>query len=159
MEKKAYTFIKNVPGSLTFFLDSYNMQLPRKQFTINHNVESIVVPFAYALGIFVSDDTMQQYKEGYLLIPDFDELRKDAEELGFIVKSEGEDKKAVILKDGDIEKLVLDNDIKGIKAIIDSKNAKNCDTLMLYVRQHKDVVNSGIVKMIEDACGVGLKDE
>jgi hypothetical protein len=76
-----YTFVKNVKGGLGFTLDSWNMQLPQRTFTIRHSIEQIAIPEYYALGLFISSSALDSYRQAYFVITDVNELKNKASEL------------------------------------------------------------------------------
>lgn len=155
MENKAYTFVKNVKGSLSFPLDSYNMQLPTKWFDIPANAERIIVPFPYALGLFITDAAMKQYENGYFTILDYESLKKSAEEIGFLPREEVK----VVYDAKTIEKALKDGNIEVVKKILNEGGPAALDTLLILAKENLDTLNNGITHAINDTCGVELEIE
>ena len=85
---KNYTFVKNVKSGITITLESSNMQLPARSFTMVGNVTQIAVPEEYALGLFVTDSALNMLKDGYFIVKDLNELRKKANEIGLFADVE-----------------------------------------------------------------------
>lgn len=149
---RAYTFVKNIGGSLRITLDSYDMQLAQKDFFIPSNVEKIVVPYKYALGLFISDGAKQQFEQGYFTIEDYEELRNEAIKLGLAA---GEPRKTISPKK--IAEAVQNRDMDFINKILRSNNAVDIANLIIIVRENFGQVSNDIIQRVEDACGVELK--
>ena len=152
MEQKTYTFVKNIRGSITFPLESYNMQLPTKMFTIPANVKSIVVPFPYALGLFISTDALGQMELGYFTVNDFESLKAAAIEIGFYPNDSQEE----VIKVDDIESKILAGDVEYIKKVINTKNKVYLDNIIAIAQDKYDQLSNGMVRLIEDTCGAEL---
>lgn len=155
MENKAYTFVKNVKGSLAFPLESYNMQLPTKWFTIPANAERIIVPFPYALGLFITDETLKQYENGYFSILDYDSLKAAAEEVGFLPREKVEK----VYSAKEIEEALLKGNAETIKTILNEGGIAAIDTLLVIAREKFDQLNNGVTRTITETCGVELEIE
>lgn len=152
---KNYTFVKNVKGGLTIRLDSWNMQLPTRSFSLVGNVNQIAIPEEYALGLFVSDSALSMFKNGYFTINNLNELQKTAREIGLFADAELSNCYTV----EEIEKFVSKNDIKKIQSIIDGGKRVEIDNLVTIVREKIDSLPSNIIKQVEDACGAELRIE
>ena len=152
---KNYTFVKNVKGGLTIKLDSWNMQLPTRSFSLVGNVNQIAIPEEYALGLFVSDSALSMFKNGYFRINNLNELQKSAKEIGLFADTELTNCYSV----EEIEKFVSKNDVKKIQSIIDEGKRVEIDNLVTIVREKIDSLPSSIIKQVEDACGAELRIE
>ena len=152
MENKAYTFVKNVKGSLTFPLDSYNMSLPTKMFTIPVNADRVIVPFPYAMGLFITDAAMKQYENGYFSILDYESLKQSAEEIGFLPRTAVENKYTPKY----IEKTLVDGDVNKVKDILNNGGKAAVDTLLVIAKENYEQLNNSIIRTISDTCGVEL---
>lgn len=149
---RAYTFVKNIGGSLRITLDSYDMQLAQKDFVIPSGVEQIVVPYKYALGLFISDSAKQQFDQGYFTIEDYEDLRNEAIALGLAA---GEVRKTLAPKE--IAEAVQKRDMKFIDKVLSSNNAVDLANLIVIVRENFGKVSNDITQRVEEACGVELK--
>lgn len=155
---KNFTFIKNVKGGLTIKLQSYDMMLPERLFTIASNVERITIPEQYALGLFVSDTALDQYREGYFQVEEIELLQEKANTLGlFVVDTTGEVKTNYSKKD--IDKAVKEHDSVTIDKIIEKNNYLEINNLIAAAREHIDSLPKSIVDKIGNACGVDLEIE
>lgn len=150
-----YTFVKNVKGGLGFTLDSWNMQLPQRTFTIRHNIEQIAIPEDYALGLFISSSALDMYKQGYFTIADFKELKNKASELGLFADEEV--KGVVSVKE--IEKMVKANNERALDKLIETGSKVELDNLFIIARENFETLTSGVISKIEKACGAELRIE
>lgn len=151
--KQAYTFVKNIRGSLHFTLDSYNMQLPTKDFFIPYNADRIIVPFAYALGLFISDGALTSFNQGCFTIEDYESLKAAAEEVGFLPS----EKPTIKFTIKEIEKILLDGKIEKVKEVINSKDFVSVNNLLVLAHEHLKELPSGIIRVINESCGVELE--
>lgn len=152
---KNYTFVKNVKGGLTITLESWNMQLPTRDFRLMGNVEQIAVPEEYALGLFVSDGALNMLKNGYFTVLNYSELQRKAKEIGLFADAE-------IIKTytkDDIAKFISKQDSNKIAEIIERNIRVEMDSLITIARENFDQLPSGIITQIEDACGAELRIE
>lgn len=152
---KNYTFVKNVKGGLSITLDSWNMQLPRRVFTLRHNIEQIAIPEDYALGLFVSSGALDMYKNGYFTIADFKSLKEKAKDLGLFVEQEPN----YVVSVKDIDKMVKGNDEKAIDKLIGRGNAVELNNLFIAARENYETLTSNVISKIEKACGAELRIE
>lgn len=150
---KNYTFVKNVKGGLSFSLDSYDLQLPSRTFTIASNVNQIAIPEPYALGLFISSDALDMYQRGYFMITEIKDLKNKAKENGLYVNIDEEPVYTI----KEIEKIVITNDKKGVENIINRHKKVEFDNLVAIAREHIDSLNSGTIDKIEEACGAELR--
>lgn len=150
-----YTFVKNIKGGLTITLDSWNMQLPTRDFRFIGSVEQLAIPEEYALGLFVSNDALAMLEQGYFTVSNFNELQRKAKEIGLfadIINS-------TIYTAKDIEKIIVKQDAKKIAEIIQRNIRVEIDNLITMAREHFDELPSNIITQIEDACGAELRIE
>ena len=152
---KNYSFVKNVKGGLSFTLDSWNMQLPRRTFTMAHNIAQIAIPEDYALGLFISSTALSMFEKGYFTIKDFKELKAKASEYGLFADVEPRR----ILTSADIEKILKSNNVKALDDLITYGTKVEIDNLIVIARENFDALNSNIITKIEKACGAELRIE
>lgn len=152
---KNYTFVKNVKGGLTITLDSWNMQLPTRNFNLIGNVRQIAIPEDYALGLFVTDGALSMMKSGYFTVANFTELQKKAREIGLFADEEVENCYSI----EDIEKILVKQNSKKVEEIIARNKRVEIDNLITLAREHIEELPSNIVRQIEDACGAELRIE
>lgn len=152
---KNYTFVKNVKGGLSIALDSWNMQLPRRVFTLRHNIEQIAIPEDYALGLFVSSEALDMYKNGYFTITDFKSLKEKAKDIGLFVEQEPN----YVVSVKDIDKMVKGNDEKAIDKLIGRGNPVELNNLFIAARENYETLTSNVISKIEKACGAELRIE
>lgn len=150
-----YTFVKNIKGGLTVTLDSWNMQLPTRDFRFIGSVEQLAIPEEYALGLFVSNDALAMLERGYFTVSNFNELQRKAKEIGLFADIIDND----IYTAKDIEKIIVKQDAKKIAEIIQRNIRVEIDNLITIAREHFDELPSNIVTQIEDACGAELRIE
>lgn len=153
---KNFTFIKNVKGTLIFKLSSYDMLLPERTFAIPHNIDRIVVPEQYALGLFVSSDAYQAYQEGYFKVEEIEELEKAASLIGFFADSQ---QKANILDVAEIEKILVDTNVEELDKLLSRGNYIEMTNMIGIAREYLDKLPKNIIDKIENACGVELEIE
>lgn len=149
---RAYTFVKNVGGSLRITLDSYDMQLAQKDFFIASGVDRIVVPYKYALGLFISDSAKQQFDQGYFNIEDYEDLKNEAIGLGLAA---GEVVQTITPRE--IAEAIQKRDMVYIDKILRSNNAVDLANLIVIIRENFGKVSNDIIQRVEEACGVELK--
>lgn len=152
---KNYTFVKNVKGGLTITLESWNMQLPKRDFNLVGNVEQIAIPEEYALGLFVSDGALRMLKKGYFKVSNYSDLQKRAKEIGLFA----DDDIIKTYSKEDIEKFLLKQDSKKVAEIINRNLRVEMDNLITIARENLDKLPSGMITQIEDACGAELRIE
>lgn len=149
---RAYTFVKNVGGSLRITLDSYDMQLAQKDFFIASGVDRIVVPYKYALGLFISDSAKQQFDQGYFNIEDYEDLKNEAIGLGLAA---GEVTQTITPRE--IAEAIQKRDMVYIDKILRSNNAVDLANLIVIIRENFGKVSNDVIQRVEEACGVELK--
>lgn len=152
---KNYTFVKNVKGGLTITLDSWNMQLPTRNFRMTGLVEQIAIPEEYALGLFISNSALHMMKNGYFTINNFADLQRKAKEIGLFTDEEI----AKLYSKDEIEKFVVKQDSKKITEIIERNARVEIDSLITIAREHFDELPASIITQIENACGAELRIE
>lgn len=155
MAQTTYTFVKNVKGKLVISLDTFDMQAPTRNFVISHTLEKIVVPYNYALGLFVSPSALSQYRNGYFKIENVKELIRDGIERGLAAREEFPD----VIPMSDIESFVKANNVKKIKSILDKKDPVEVQNLLVYARENVGNLTVDVRNQIENACGVELELE
>ena len=153
---KNFTFIKNVKGTLIFKLSSYYMLLPERTFAIPHNIDRIVVPEQYALGLFVSSDAYQAFQEGYFRVEEIEELEKAASLIGCFAESESKNN---ILDVKDIEKILLETNTEELDKLLNRSNYVEMTNMIGVAREHFEELPKNIIEKIEKACGVELEIE
>lgn len=152
---KNYTFVKNVKSGITITLESSNMQLPARSFTMVGNVNQIAVPEEYALGLFVTDSALNMLKDGYFIVKDLNELRKKANEIGLFADVEIENCYSL----DDINRFLKKADTKKIAEVIERHRVVEIENLVTLAREYIDELPAGIVTQIENACGAELRIE
>lgn len=155
MEERTYTFVKNIKGSLAINLESYDMAAPVKKFVIPFNVSKIVVPYRYALGLFVSPDALTQYKLGCFTVDDKDSLIKDAIEKGLCAGEDYPEINSMV----EIEKAVKGNKVAKIREIITNGTRVEKDNLIALAKEHVGTLTTVCKNLIEQNCGVELEIE
>ena len=88
MTPRTFTFVKNVKGWLYIDLETFDMMGARKTFIFGPTVDKLVIPYPYALGLFVTQDAMDMFQNGFFLIENVNELYKAAVEQGFVARNE-----------------------------------------------------------------------
>ena len=150
---RAFTFVKKCTGSLAITLDSYNFSSPARDFTLPHGIDKIVVPYNYALGLFVSEGARNQYKIGYFEVEQYDKLKELAAEQGILDET-------LVPKDGGVfdkvSKAITTNDTKKIKELLESKTPIVISALVAAAADNVKNLTSTNIKLIEDGCGVSL---
>lgn len=152
---KNYTFVKNVKGGLSFTLDSWNMQLPQRTFTIRHNIEQIAIPEEYALGLFISSSALDMYKQGYFVVKDIKDLKAKASEYGLFADEEI----TSVISVKDIEKMVKANNERALDKLIETGSKVELDNLFIIARENFETLTSSVISKIENACGAELRIE
>lgn len=152
--EKTYSFVKNVSGSLAMNLYTFDMSISRK-FVIPYNVSKIVVPHNFALGLFVSPDALDMFKQGFFTVENFDNLAKEAIEKG-LCASEDYPTIASLIQ---IEQMVLTNNTVKIKKLLSNKNSVEINNLINFAREHYGKLNQTNKNLIEQECGVELEVE
>jgi len=150
-----FTFIKNVKGSLSIKLSSYDMMLPEKIFTIAYNVDKISIPEQYALGLFVSSGALHQYQSGFFKVENMEDLEKAASMIGLFVEpmeSQAKDQKEIV-------EMLKNNDVASLEKVIENGNAVDMKNLIVIARQEFDSLSKSVIEKIEKACGVELEIE
>lgn len=152
---KNFTFIKNIKGGLTINLSSYDMMLPNRNFTIPYNIEKVSIPEQYALGLFVSESALQQFKDGYFTIEHFEELEQMAQTIGLFSEIE----QAKILSKDEIATCLAEKDVEKVDEIIARCNYIEMTNLVVCAREIIDSLPKNIIDKIGNACGVDLEIE
>lgn len=152
---RTFSFVKNVKGGLSFELDSYDMTLPRKTFSIPYNVDKIVVPEQYALGLFISEDALQAFEQGYFTVDQYEELERMGEAIGLTAARTPRH----VYTGAEITKAVVTGDMAVLDDILNSTNPIDISNLMVIVNSMMDQIPGGVISKIENACGVDLRVE
>lgn len=152
---KNFTFIKNVKGGLSIKLSSYDMMLPERVFTIPYNADRIAIPEQYALGLFVSSDALNAYKNGFFTVDNMEELEKAASVVGFFAEKIENN----VLSKEDIEKALLNGDSKTLDEIFSRCNYVEMNNVITIAREKFDNLSKSTIDKIEKACGVELEIE
>ena len=150
---KAYTFVKNIAGQLRITLESYNMQNARQDFVLPAGVEKIIVPYQYALGLFVTPSAKHQLELGYFTVEDMDSLVEEAKSYGLVAYEN--DNKILTIKE--VADLLQSNNIVEIENLIKRQNPVELANLFTLVRENYNAIPSGILSKIETLCGVELR--
>ena len=153
MEQRTYTFVKNVRGSLVIELDAYDASIPTKTFRIPFNVDKIVVPYVYALGLFMSQSALHQFEMGFFKVEDLNNLAEDAISKGLCTPEEFPE----ITSKMEVEKAILNNDMKKVSDILKRNNKVEIDNLVCFAKTHCDKLYTNVKNIIEQRCGVTLQ--
>ena len=153
--ERTFNFVRNRKGTLSFTLESYDFSAPAKRFVIPYNIKKIVIPYKFALGLFVSGPTYNFYRNGNFTIEDAEVLIKDAIEKGLCSAEEYPD---VVSLDR-IEKIVKENSYTKIKGVLKGGNKVEIDNLLLAAKENLDTLNVNCKNLIEQHCGVELEIE
>lgn len=149
---RSYVFVKNISGSLNIALDSYNMALPRREFIIPFNVDTIMIPHTYALGLFITQDALNAFNQGLFSIQQYEELQQEGIDLGLAIGIDVPNIKSV----SQLKELLINDDMNAIcKVITDKKPTEICNLISAAVDCYDDLKSAMITK-IETACGVEL---
>lgn len=156
---KNFIFKKNIPGGLIFDLESYDFSLPKRTFDMPYNVGQLSIPEQYALGLFVTSSALDMFQAGLFTIEDFEDLKKKAEEIGLA----GDIPFVKIYTAKELKEIVESGDTAKIDQILNRKNPNEMTSLIAVVRDDLNrpdsAISSGIVRKIENACGVELTIE
>jgi hypothetical protein len=155
MTPRTFTFVKNVKGWLYIDLETYDMMGAPKTFVFGPTVDKVVIPYPYALGLFVSQDAMNMYKRGFFTIESVNDLYKAAVEQGFVAR----DEKPEITLLVDIENAIKNNKVRALKEILKDANAIVINNVLFCARENFDGLNNEMVELIQDATGVDLRIE
>lgn len=157
MTPRTFTFVKNVKGWLYIDLETYDMMGARKTFVFGPTVDKLVIPYPYALGLFVSQGAMDMYEQGIFTIENVNELYKAGVEQGFVAR---ESKPEVTLL-VDIENAVKNNKTKIFKELVKTNEGNQyfLDSILVCARENFDGLNNEMVELIQDATGVDLRIE
>lgn len=153
--ERTYSFVKNVRGGLAITLDAYDMQMPTKRFVIPHTVTKVVIPYKYALGLFISRGALDQYKLGYFTIDDVEELIKDALEKGLCAAEDYPEISSLV----NITNMIKENDTKKIRKLLDNGTKVEIDNLLDAARDNLGTLNTVNKNLIETKCGCELEIE
>lgn len=156
MKKQVYTFEKNIRGGVHFTLQSFDNSLPEKMFKIPHNIDRIVIPYIYALGLFISSTALKMFQDGYFTIKESEDLIGDATTAGLYF-DEGFKQRADKIEN--IKNIILANDIVGVEKLIKRGSQIDIKNLIAIARENIAIVSGGVISKIENACGVSLTDE
>lgn len=152
MALQAFVFKKECTGSLVVTLESYNFSTPARNFEFAHNVNKLVVPYNYALGLFVTQGARAQLELGYFTVEKLDELKKAAGEQGILDEVLTNDTKTF----STIERALTNNDTKKIRELLASKDALTISTLVSVAADKAAQLTSTNIDLIEKGCGVSL---
>lgn len=157
MTPRTFTFIKNIKGSLVVELETYDMMGVKKNFVFGPTVDRIIVPYPYALGLFVSAGAMDQYRLGLFTIENEGDLYKAGVEMGFVAREERPD----ITKLVDIEAAIKGNKVRTLKELIKKgeSDVVVANSIISCARANFDTLNNEMVDLIQDATGVDLRIE
>lgn len=157
MTPKTFVFKKNIKGYLFIDLETYDMMGAPKTFIFGPTVDRLVIPYPYALGLFVSQSAMDQYKLGCFTIEREDELFKAAIEQGFVA---AEDKPDIALL-VDVENIIKNNKVSKMRDLIKKAetDATLVDNILSCAREHFDTLSNEMVELIQTAAGVDLRIE
>lgn len=150
---KAYTFVKNIGGQLRITLETYNMQNAAQDFVMPAGVDKVIVPYQYALGLFVTPAALSQYKLGYFTIENVESLIEEATQVGLTIPQD----RNKVLSLRDIAQLIQSGNTNAIEDLLRRGNPVERDNLFLLVRENYDKIPSGVLTKIETVCGVELK--
>lgn len=157
MTPRTFTFVKNVKGALYVDLETYDMMGAPKTFVFGPTIEKLVIPYPYALGLFVSPAALNMYRNGIFLIENESELYKAGVEQGFVAREERPEVTRLV----DIENAIKGNKIKVLKDLI--KKGTNdpilVDNVLTCAREYFDGLSNEMVDLIQEATGVDLRIE
>ena len=157
MTPRTFTFVKNVKGWLYIELETYDMMGPSKMFTFGPTVDKIVIPYQYALGLFISQGALSMFRHGIFTIENINELYKAGVEHGFVAREERPEVTLMV----DIENAIKNNKVKAFKDLLkrNEGNSIFATTALICARENFDGLNNEMVELIQDATGVDLRIE
>ena len=155
MTPRTFTFVKNVKGWLYIDLETFDMMGARKTFIFGPTVDKLVIPYPYALGLFVTQDAMDMFQNGFFLIENVNELYKAAVEQGFVARNEKPEITLLV----DIEDAIKHNKVRALKDILKEADGTTINNVLFCARENFDGLNNEMVDLIQDATGVDLRIE
>lgn len=157
MTPRTFTFVKNVKGSLYIDLETFDMMGVRKTFVFGPTIDKLVIPYPYALGLFVSPSALAMYRSGIFTIENENELYKAGVEQGFVAREE----KPEVTKLIDIENAIKGNKIRALKDLIvkGKEDPVVVNNVLSCAREYFDGLSNEMVELIQDATGVDLRIE
>lgn len=153
--ERTFNFVRNIQGSISMTLETFDFSAPAKKFVIPHNINKIVVPYKFALGLFVSGPAYDFYKSGAFIIEDAEILIRDGIEKGLCSAEEHPEITSLI----NIEKIVKSNSYTKINGILKGGNKTEIDNLLMVAKENLATLNVNCKNLIEQHCGVELEIE
>ena len=129
----------------------------RKTFVFGPTISKLVIPYPYALGLFVSPSALEMYRNGIFTIENDSELYKAGVEQGFVAREEKPDVTKLI----DIENAIKGNKIRALKDLIvkGKEDPVVVNNVLSCAREYFDGLSNEMVELIQDATGVDLRIE
>jgi hypothetical protein len=157
MTPRTFTFVKNVKGWLYIELDTFDMMGVRKTFVFGPTVDKLVIPYPYALGLFVSSEALDMFRAGMFTIENVNELYKAGVEQGFVAREEKPEITLLV----DVENAIKGNKVKALKTFIEKGHQDPIlvDNVLACAREHFDGLSNEMVDLIQEATGVDLRIE
>jgi hypothetical protein len=157
MTPRTFTFVKNVKGSLYIDLETFDMMGATKTFVFGPTIDKLIIPYPYALGLFVSPSALDMYRNGIFTIENDAELYKAGVEQGFVAREERPDVTRLV----DIEAAIKGNKVRALKDII-AKGENDpvvVNNVVYCAREFFDSLSNEMVELIQTATGVDLRVE
>lgn len=150
-----FTMVKNYRGTISVFLEPFDLSAPGRLIIIKHDKQFQVVPTKWALGVFTTDGATTQLEKGYITFENFDLLIELAESEGLYVPDSIKNPKVTIKQ---MEKLLLKNDIENIDKLLERATKKTILDFIATAKDLKSRLNYATVTYIKNKFNVTLDD-
>jgi len=150
----SFIMVKNHRGGLSVMLEPYDFSAPARKIRFKYNQDVNHVPTKWALGVFITQESLSMMERGYFFFENLELLIQMAEDAGLYVPDSIKEPK-VTLKE--LKILVLNNDIKSIEQKMFNANKNLIGDLVEIARKNIDRINVATVNFIEKKYNVTLK--
>jgi hypothetical protein len=143
---KTFVMNKNCRGYLTVVLDTFDYSAPSRELMFSFDQDTMYVPWKWALGVFVTRSAEKMMVNGFFTFEKLELLIEMAEYEGLFVSDSIKQPKVTTKE---LRKLVMKNDVDGLKQKMFNANSKTINDLVGLAKKAYDKLNILLRKLIK----------
>ena len=150
----SFVMVKNYRGGMSVDLEPYDFSAPMRRISFNFDQEKQHVPLKWALGIFVSQNSMKMFEKNYFTFEDLETLIEMAEEAGLFVPDSIKEPKVTSRQ---LQKIITKNDLPEFKKVMVNADKTKIGDMVAIARKVLPKLNYETIRYIEETYKISLK--
>jgi hypothetical protein len=149
-----FTMVKNIDGRLLVNLEAFDFSAPARAIAFNFDQDTTYVQTKWALGVFVTPDSLKMMEEGYFTFDNLSKLIQMAEAQGFYVPESIKEPQFSLKEIGNILK---EGDTKKLDSLTLNMTTKLRGDIINIATKNYGSLQSDVVNYLEKKLNLSLK--